>query len=68
MSQSEALLVCCLCNYKSGSESDLEIHIDLSHADIFRFSSGASKEMGFNYNQVNIGVKNTVKVQDCKAV
>ena len=55
MPQSESLLVCCLCNYKSASESDLEIHIDRSHADIFRFSSGASKEMAINYNQVKMG-------------
>ena len=32
----EAYLVCCLCSYRAPDESDLEVHIDSDHSDIFR--------------------------------
>ena len=32
----EAYLVCCLCSYRAPDESNLEVHIDSDHSDIFR--------------------------------
>ena len=51
MDLSENLLVCCLCNFKGLSESDLENHIDSNHADIFKFST-TTQQNDSKYNQV----------------
>ena len=31
----DSTLTCCLCNFEASSDSEIETHIDVSHADIF---------------------------------
>ena len=38
----DAYLVCCLCSYSAPTETDLEVHIDSDHSDIFRSALNVS--------------------------